>query len=657
MGSLPNLHELEHVEGGKECQSHFKPGPALGHLCGTYDADLTNEEKSRILHRYSGHARITKVRSNPHDSHRVVQDDVVMEHMTAYSPVSRKSHLNLHCTGSHMKRIDSLASSIGATSVRRLLTVVRGGGPHKNIERSGGILHNRKLLITNLFMMCLCHLLSTAALMSFLSLQSSVSVWVRSNSNDGFEVNVGSLLSSEIFFVAAVAALVAPYCVRLLGATIVAVICHVGMGLFYASHLYPVLYITISASFFMGVFLGLLSNAHISFLIILTQKITALFHEEDEDCIYSRRTCIIRRAARGFQGAHDLGIMLGSVLSFLVIHLTFNPGSGFSAKEMENASITIQEYSSITSLNCYMNNTILVTLSTSEQYEYSQFLDELFDQTEEGRLCGSQACPVFSTSANLSFKAGFRVLPDQSSKILIGIYSGACGLAFLIAMLGMDNIAAFLYPISSERDFGLNSLRAVRESFRDMRLLLTAPLAVFVGLEQAFIYGVFTKSYVVCTLGIHRVNLVILAMGLLQSIAAVTLSMLLRTIRRYYVMGVGLIFQICLIMVLLLWKPIEDDPALFYVISAAWGVCHAIWEMIAFTLLTGHYLDNWEAAFANRAFFKFIGFSIAFLLQSFLCNYVKLYLLAFVMVAAVIPFAILEYRLENLRKLRNITRL
>lgn len=49
------------------------------------------------------------------------------------------------------------------------------------------------------------------------------------------------------------------------------------------------------------------------------------------------------------------------------------------------------------------------------------------------------------------------------------------------------------------------------------------------------------------------------------------------------VAAVGFAFQICLIMVLLLWKPIEDDPALFYVISAAWGVCHAIWEMISFS--------------------------------------------------------------------------
>lgn len=60
-------------------QVGFKPGPALGRLCGAYNCDLSNEEKSRILHRYSGHAKITKARSNPHDSHKVVHDEVMLE--------------------------------------------------------------------------------------------------------------------------------------------------------------------------------------------------------------------------------------------------------------------------------------------------------------------------------------------------------------------------------------------------------------------------------------------------------------------------------------------------------------------------------------------------------------------------------------------------
>lgn len=74
MGSLPNLHEL-----GKEDQGpHYRPGPALGHLCGDGQSPLTQEERARILHRHSGHGRITKARSNGHGS-KIVYDDFMLE--------------------------------------------------------------------------------------------------------------------------------------------------------------------------------------------------------------------------------------------------------------------------------------------------------------------------------------------------------------------------------------------------------------------------------------------------------------------------------------------------------------------------------------------------------------------------------------------------
>lgn len=42
----------------------------------------------------------------------------------------------------------------------------------------------------------------------------------------------------------------------------------------------------------------------------------------------------------------------------------------------------------------------------------------------------------------------------------------------------------------------------------------------------------------------------------------------------------GLAFHACLLLVLVAWRPAGDDPALFHVISAAWGVCNAIWETL-----------------------------------------------------------------------------
>ncbi|KAJ8958538.1 hypothetical protein NQ318_002333, partial [Aromia moschata] len=632
-------------------------GPALGHLCGGCNGTVTTSERSRTFHRYPGHNRITKARSNPHDSNKIVYDDFMVEHMATYSPISTRSRYNLTLHGSN-KRRDSMNSSIGATSVRRLLAVVRAGTHGSQTGRSGGPVYTKRVLIANLVVICISHLLCSAAYMPFLTLQSSVSAWHQPLNDAGVDVAVGSLLMSGVYAVAAVFALAAPCVLKRIGTSIVITVCYGAMIVFYLSHLYPVLYVTVPVCLLLGAVQGLLSGAHISFLMILSHRITGLFHEEDEEGRQARRTCIIRRVARAFQGAQDFGLILGSVLSAILITYTVNVrGARYG---YDNATIVTDDcyYNSSHRPPHCRNATQLVVISSSNPYDFNSFLDDIFDSTEDGRLCGSQACPISALSANSSLHgAGFRVLPTTSADILTGVYAGACGAALLLAGLGLDRIKMLIYQDPLETGEVLAALRAVKESFRDTRLQMAAPLAVFIGIEQAFLYADFSKSYVVCTLGIHRLNLVFLAMGLLQSVAACTLSMLLRTIRRYYVVAVGFTFHGCLLMVLNLWKPTEDDPALFYVISASWGVCNAIWEMMNFTFLTGQYADSWEAAFANMAFFRFLGLSVAFVSHGMLCNYWKLYLVAFFMLVAVVPFAWLEIRLENIRKIRNITRL
>ncbi|XP_056633728.1 uncharacterized protein LOC130443222 isoform X2 [Diorhabda sublineata] len=527
MGSLPNLHELGRSQGG---ESGYRPGPALGHLCGGCTNALTEMERTKILHRFSGHNRITKARSDPQDPHKIVYDEVTVE---------------------GIRRRDSVNSSIGATSVRRLLAVVRGGNQSGHIGRHECPLYTKRILIANLIVICFSHLFSSVPLLSFLVLQSSVTVWYDSSVS---EINAyrGSYLVAGSFLIATIMTLLSPCILRILSPGTTAAFCHGLMMIFYLSHMYNTVFVTIPAYILLGIVQGVLYCANISFLLILSHKITGLFHEEDDDGRITRRTVIIRRTARAFQGSHDIGLMLGSLLSAMIISHTFR---------LNNTNVLVYTNSTVESNNSMDKGSILV------------------------------------------------------------------------------------------------ALRAVKESFRDIRLQMAAPLAVFIGIEQAFMYASFSKSYVVCTLGINRLNFVFLGMGLLQSVAACTLSMLLRSVRRYYVVGVGFAFHGCLFMVLIVLKPSEDDPAIFYVISAAWGVCNATWEMLSFTFLTGHYADHWEAPFINTAFFKFSGLSLSFFLHGFLCNIWKLYSIAFLMVIAVVFFAWLEIWLENVRKVKNISRL
>lgn len=111
------------------------------------------------------------------------------------------------------------------------------------------------------------------------------------------------------------------------------------MLIFFTSHLYPIIYITIPASLLVGIAVGLLSCAHISFLMTLSHRITGLFHEDDEDNRQARRTCVIRRVARAFQAAHDFGLIFGSIISALIIIYTINIRNGVYENELENSTV------------------------------------------------------------------------------------------------------------------------------------------------------------------------------------------------------------------------------------------------------------------------------------------------------------------------------
>lgn len=424
--------------------------------------------------------------------------------MAAYSPISNRSTRNLH----NIRRRDSMNSSIGATSVRRLIAVVR------NTSSRSGPVYSKKVLIRNLVVLCISHLLVTATFLPFLALQSSVSVWSLPLENEfvPITINVGSLLLMVLYAFAALSSLLAPSVVQKFGINAVLMVSYVVFSVFYAGHLYPVLYVLVPIYILLGLVLGPASLAQVSFLMIISSKISYIFSEDDEDSKVLRRTCIIRRIARAIKGAHDFGFIFGSILSSLLITYSINlsnssygnstgPIASNLSQKMQNYTALCTNNVSDNPRNCSSKYEPAYQLS-GEIYDYSAFLDDIFDVDESGdRLCGSQACPSkFLLSFNTSNESYFHVLPKTTANVLVSVYVGLVAVGLLVSAIGLDRIRMFVYQDPLERPEGLAALRAVKEALRDVRLELSAPLAVFIGLEQAFMYADFSKvSYHQCT--------------------------------------------------------------------------------------------------------------------------------------------------------------
>lgn len=98
------------------------------------------------------------------------------------------------------------------------------------------------------------------------------------------------------------------------------------------------------------------------------------------------------------------------------------------------------------------------------------------------------------------------------------------------------------------------------------------------------------------------------------------------------------------------WKPSKDDSALFYVIAAAWGACNGIWETLLFAFITLTHTNHMMETASPLQTCRFLGLGITFAAHGFLCEYPKIIILFVFLVISVIPYAMLEIRMESQRR-------
>ncbi|XP_050548915.1 protein unc-93 homolog A [Daktulosphaira vitifoliae] len=624
MGSLPNLHELSKERPGATCKPRLIP----------LECDYHGMGNSRTQHRWLKQTN-SLCMSN---FHGIVSPDKLTDgqiNEKPFSPTSLRStlsttHRQISITNvTSVKRRDSLSSSAGASSVRRLIEVVR------TTPSNMGPVYSRRLLCRNYVTLCLGHGASTAALIPFLALQGSISAWWWPNElkqNSGFATvttDIGSILLSAMFGMAAISALIGPTAVHRLGTRSCLVVGYVVAVAFVGVHLYPKVSILLPGYFLMGAWLGCWTASRTAILMTLASKMAYVLSDREECELEGngRRVAVARNLARGLQVAHDVGLIAGNAFVAYMIRGTRG----------------------------------------------DEILGTMFANDNEGpdRTCGSVACPLVNTmkiilrptnstnQTDIVDVRNFMVLPCKTTQLLASVFAGCCFVGVAVTATFMTRIRLFVYASASEKRKanGARSFTAIREAFRNTKLQLIAPLSVFIGLEQGFIYSDFTKFYVVCSVGVSNVPTVILSLGLLQLIAGFTVSLILQHIRRYHIIVIGFAFHSCLLMVLMKWKPSGDDAALLYVIAAAWGVCNAIWNTLCFNFVISLYPEVWHGPMAHGYFFRYLGMSMAFGLHSILCNTIKLYCLSAALVLAVFLYGWLEWRLQQTGKRRRMARL
>jgi len=86
------------------------------------------------------------------------------------------------------------------------------------------------------------------------------------------------------------------------------------------------------------------------------------------------------------------------------------------------------------------------------------------------------------------------------------------------------------------------------------------------------------QSYVSCTVGIQYIGYCMITLGVANAVCSCLIGCAQRHVHREALVAIGCVLHAALIIFLLVWIPDRHLLPVFFVLSALWGFCEAIWQ-------------------------------------------------------------------------------
>ncbi|XP_050352997.1 uncharacterized protein LOC126775242 [Nymphalis io] len=462
------------------------------------------------------------------------------------------------------RRRDSAASSVGAASVRRLITRQPPKIP--------------KPLVTRFTLLCVASGLCSTALLPFTAFAGA---------------EAGAMPLAIMHTAAAVVAPFSPLILQKSGTRIVITTAHILVCILLTAHTIATpLSILLPLYAISGITLSPMSLA-------LSVSATSLAQAAGDEC---RRKIALRRGLRALRAAQDLGLVFGSLLlgGALILWPENLSPLQFISTSIDNSSVT----------------------KWSDEYS--------LDDDYEEKTCGSAGCPGVQFLLGSSLNA-------EGRRILVALWAT---LTLAAACLGLYGAASTPAPPPDARSI-----------VKDPRALLGAPMGLFIGLQQGFIYTSYIKWYGVCVGGWSGAWRALCGAGALQALAAATLSMAAARGRRVALAVGGAAAHASLLLALLRWRAERSDLALPAVAAAAWGACAALWDVLQAGICVGG--GGWRGPWSATLAARHAGLALACAARALLCVRTQLAGLALALASAIAAQVTLELRIRRTERHRS----
>lgn len=261
-------------------------------------------------------------------------------------------------------------------------------------------------------------------------------------------------------------------------------------------------------------------------------------------------------------------------------------------------------------------------------------------------ICGINYCPGAESAGGAAANNTNLERPDEARiYTLAGIFLGLAILSSVLISILVDNLNRY-----GEQERGNNQgekspvqlLLATFFHLKNPYQLLIIPLTLWSGFEQGFITADFTKAYVSCAWGIHRVGLVMITYGVCDAICSFSFGFIIKRVGRVPIFVFGAIVNYGVMAVFIHWMPRPDASYVFFLLAAAWGIADAVWQTQINAFYGVIFPNSSEAAFSNYRLWESLGFAVSFIYSDLLCVDVKIYILLVVLTVGMVGYLVIE---------------
>ena len=257
----------------------------------------------------------------------------------------------------------------------------------------------------------------------------------------------------------------------------------------------------------------------------------------------------------------------------------------------------------------------------------------LYEDNVSMPLCGRHYCP----SDNNQLESESNVA-ESTLLILMGCFAASTVTGCIIMVFFLDPLDDEIKPTTKLSQ----QMTAVFRLFRQREARLIIGLSFYSMLEMTFMFGVFTKAYITCGIGIHFVGYVMLTLSLATGITSYVSGHLQQYIGRMPLIVTALCLHLMLLMVLYFWSPSAQAFSVFFIVAAVWGLGDGMLITQTVSLFGTLFESNKAAAFAAHKMCQSLSGFVLFVAAPYLCTDVKIFIVMSVLLVALAGYVALE---------------